>query len=580
MIATTLDPYSGCRVDAPVGIVRVMKALGLSAQPRRGVTATAVVALLVSGTFACKSHRDKKKVEEKSATVVDTGPQPGGHLRLPSNEPVYLNPVIQQQSELASPLIFEGLVGLDARLEPVERLATKWNISADGKTLTFQLRKGVKWHDGTPFSSKDVQFTFQAIRETEVRSLWKAYMDPVAEIATPDAHTVVVTYKQPFAPALKAWTVGILPKHVYEKGPLSESPHNREPVGTGPYKLHRWEPGKRLILQANDSWWYGRPNINSIELLVNIDSDKLVEALNQGKIDFASIDDIGQWREHLQSPEFRESFEVQDVVEAHFRVFAWNTRRQILSDNRVRQALTSALNRGAVVDDVLLGQGQLLSGPFFPNMFGANPAIALHPFDLKRAGAMLDEAGHPLKEGSRFPLEVIALEGQDNPVTHATIGLFRRDLNTLGVNLEVKHLSPSKFFEAIKAGDFDAAYYGWLPEIADPDPYGLLHSSMADLGSNYAGYQNPEADTLLEQARSETDRTKRKNLYHNLHKILRDDVPYTVLYAPYGHYAWSKRVRAVNPHDIGAQPRFPGIARWWLSKDPPGARQSASTPGR
>ena len=97
---------------------------------------------------------------------------------------------------------------------------------------------------------------------------------------------------------------------------------------------------------------------------------------------------------------------------------------------------------------------------------------------------------------------------------------------------------------------------------------------MADLGSNYAGYKNPEADKLLEQARAATERKTRKELYHQLHTILHDDMPYTVLYAPYGHYAWSRRVHGVDPHDIGAQPRFPGIARWWLSKERPGVRQA------
>lgn len=544
------------------------------------LTAALAAALLLPGGPACKSHSKKKSGEEKpAAQAAENVPKTGGHLRLPSNEPLYLNPLLQTQLDMANPLIFEGLIGLDSRLDPVERLATRWELSNDGKTLTFKLRENVKWHDGEPFTARDVEFTFNAIRETRAASVWKGYMAPVESLTVPDEHTVVVTYKEPFAPALMAWTVGILPRHVYGGGDLAQSPANKEPIGTGPYKLQRWEPGKRLLLAANDSWWYGRPYIDSIELLVDIPQEKVVEALNKGDIDFADVSDITLWRDHLQSPEFRESFEVSDVVEAHFRVIAWNTQRQHLADKRVRLALTLALDRGRLIDEVLFGQARPLSGPFFPNMYGADPSIAPYPFDPARAAALLDEAGYPSKDGeSRFKLQVMALESQSNPLTNTTFGMYRDDLARIGVELELVHVTPAEFFARTSSRDFDAAYFGWLPDIADPDVFGLLHSSMVEGGSNYAGYQNPELDALLEQARHTTDRVKRKALYYQVHRIVHEDLPYTTLYAPLGHYAWSRRVRGVNPSDMGSQPRFPGVARWWLTSLPPGARRNQGTP--
>lgn len=559
-----------------------MNSSGSARQLLRGATAPVIcigLAALLVGAPACKSHTKKQKQEEETtATNVPSGPQPGGHLRIPSNEPVFLNPVIQNQHDQANPLIFEGLVGLDSRLEPVPRLATSWDLSGGGKTLTFKLRKNVKWHDKRPFTSKDVAFTFNAIRDTKERSLWKAYMAPVSSLETPDDHTVVVHYVTPFAPALTTWTVGIIPEHVYGQGKLSESPGNREPVGTGPYTLQRWEEGKRLILQANESWWYGRPYINSIELLVDITQDKVVDALKKGDIDFAPVEDITEWRDQLQTSEIRAEFEVHDVVESHFRVLAWNVQRKPLVDAKVRQALSHALNRDLVINDFLLGQARPLSGPFFPNMFGADSAIAPRKFDLKLASGMLDEAGYKSMDGSRFKLEVLALEGQRNPITHQTLGLFRRNLQAIGVDLELAHLTPQEFFQRTKNRDFDAAFFGWLPEIADPDPYGLLHSSMIDGGSNYAGYTNPDIDKLLEQGRSATDRKKRIELYHQVHRILHEDMPYTALYAPYGHYAWSRRIRGVNPADMSGQPRFPGPARWWIQDS--AAKKPAKKPGQ
>ena len=147
------------------------------------------------------------------------------------------------------------------------------------------------------------------------------------------------------------------------------------------------------------------------------------------------------------------------------------------------------------------------------------------------------------------------------------------------MELELAHLSPQEFFDRTKKHDFDAAFFGWLPEIADPDPFGLLHSSMIEAGSNYAGYSNPELDKLLEQGRSATDRKERVKLYHQVHRILHEDMPYTALYAPYGHYAWSRRIRGVNPADMSGQPRFPGPARWWIQDRPVKAKKTAASGG-
>ena len=499
-----------------------------------------------------------------------TGPRAGGHLRLPSAEPLYLNPVIQTQFDRATHLIFEGLVGLNERAEPVPRLASKWDLSTDSKTLTFTLRSGVKWHDDKPFTAKDVAFTYQAIRDTTASSLWKAYITDIESLETPDDHTVVVKYKQPYGPAPVAWTFGILPEHLYGQGDLLKSNYNREAVGSGPYKLVRWEPGQRMLLRANRDWWYKEadkplPYIETIELLFGAENET-VEALEKGSIDFLEILDVDQWATQAQTSEFREHFEVTDVAEPQFRAIAWNAKRKELSDKRVRQALTYAINRGRVIDDVMFRSAQAISGPFFPTMYGADPSIAPLPFDLDKAVKLLDEAGYPAKNnGPRFTIEVIALKSQEFPATHASIGMFRNDLSGIKVQLEMTFLDANQFFARILDGNYGAVYFHWLPDIADPDPYGLLHSEMIGAGSNYAFYSNPEVDRLLEQARATASRDERKTLYHQLHRILHEDMPYTPLYAPMAHYAWNRVLRGVNPSDISAQPRFPGIARWWMS---------------
>jgi peptide/nickel transport system substrate-binding protein len=539
---------------------------------RPGTCCTLALALaLATAVAGCKekerSSREPTpaKVGEASAAGASeqTSARRGGHVVLPSSEPRYLNPILETRFTRASAFLFEGLVGLSSALEPVPLLATSWEQSADGKRLTFKLREGVKWHDGRPFTSADVAFTFNAIRETQAPTLWKTYFAAVDSLETPDPHTVVVHYSKPYAQALIAWTVGLIPEHVYDGGPLTESEGNRAPVGTGPYRMARWEPGKQLLFEASGLWWNGRPNIDSVVLQVNV-ADQLA-ALRAGELDFAQVPDVARWSSEVQMPDFRADFEVGTVVGSLYRSIAWNLQRAPFDDRRVRLALTLALNRGRVIEDVFLSQAQPMSAPFFPNMFGADPSIAPHSFDLGRAAVLLDEAGKGAGPGGRFPLEIITVSSQKTPPTEEMFAIFRRDLAAIGVDLTVVYLSPQDFEGRVVMREFDAVYFGWFPDIPDPDPSALLHSSQIKVGQNFAGYADPEVDRLLEAAVATANRDERKALYNKLHARLHQDLPYTVLYAPYSHFAWSRRVQGVHPEDVGPQQRFPGIAGWWVA---------------
>jgi peptide/nickel transport system substrate-binding protein len=263
--------------------------------------------------------------------------------------------------------------------------------------------------------------------------------------------------------------------------------------------------------------------------------------------------------------DFRENYEVSDVIESSIQLLGWNLQKKPLENVRVRQALTMALDRSRAIEDVLLGQARPLSGPFFPTMFGADPAVAPYSLDLERAAKLLDEAGFPAKNGKRFRIDMIALESQRGPVADGIMAIFRSDLLQLGIELELEMVSSRDFFQRIADRKFDAVYFTWLPDIPDPDPYSLLHSSMIGIGANFPAYANPEVDQLLDQARATADRNERRALYHKVHRIVHEELPYTPLFAPYGHYAWNRRVRGVSPADVSSQPRFPGVARWWIA---------------
>ena len=521
---------------------------------------------LVSGLAAtgCSKKRSEKetspsgKVSESEAAPDKTS---GGRVVLPSNEPRYLNPILETRFTRAVPLIFEGLVGLDPALEPVPLLAEKWQRSGDGKSITFTLRKGVEWHDGRPFTSKDVVFTFDAMRKTDAPTVWRVYFSDVEEVEAPDPNTVVVRYSAPYAPALIAWTVGILPEHVYGEGALVDSRGNREPVGTGPFRLSRWEPGKRMLFDANTNWWNGRPKLDAIELRLDIENQ--FEALRKGELDFAEVPDVQTWSTEAQLPDFRADYEVATVVGSLFRSIAWNLQREPFDRAEVRKALTMALNRPRIIEDVFLSQARPMSAPFFPNMFGANPDIAPHPFDLDQAAKALDQAGLTANPtGDRFAIKIISVANQRTAPNEEMFAIFRRDLAAIGIDLSVEYLSSEEFESRVVLRDFDGAFFGWLPDIPDPDPSALVHSSQIRVGLNFAGYADQQTDELVAAAARTGNRDERKALYYKVHQRLHEELPYTVLYAPYSHFAWSRRLRGVHPEDIGPQPRTPGIAGW------------------
>jgi peptide/nickel transport system substrate-binding protein len=514
---------------------------------------------------ACSSPTGEKPQAAGDAGAGKTsGPRKGGFLVIPSSEPRTINPVLQSAFDLATPLMFEGLVGLDSKADPTHVLAESWD-QPDDHTLVFHLRKGVTWHDGQAFSSADVLFTIDAIRHSNGASLWEAYLAPVDKVEASDANTVKVTFKDVYGPDLLSFTFGILPKHLYEGQDLAKAPANVNPVGTGPFKLSRWSPKQSIMLDANKNYWNGRPNVDQVELRFDVKAQDHLKELQAGHLDFAEIVVPSQWSGELRTPEFLERFETGSLDEHILTMIAWNCQKKPFDDKRVRVALTMALNRPRVIEEVLYGSARPLSGPFFASSWGADPNIAPWPFDVAKAAAALDDAG--LKKpatGPRFSVELVVQDEYRGSPYDEMLAIFRNDLDAAGVELKILYLPRNEVVDRLILHNFDAVLFRFSADIADPDPYALLHSSQVNGGENYAAWVSADADKLLEQGRKTHDRAKRKEAYAGLHKIVHDEEPYTFLFEPQSVYAWSRRVHDVSAVDLSALPRWPGVARWWV----------------
>src|SRR5256712_10104019 len=216
----------------------------------------------------------------------------GGRFVYPlRTEPATLNFVTasDQPADLVSRLVGDSLVDRDVDLNLVPRLAESWEFSGSGRVLTFRLRPGVRFHDGHPLTSADVKYTYERVIDRKNHALGR--LDgflPVERLETPDDRTVRVVYRYPYAPALSAWEMPILPRHLYEKENFLTSRFNRAPIGSGPFRFVSWEPGRRIVLAANRDYWGGRPFVDTLELPIIPTQETTLMALLAGEIDYAS----------------------------------------------------------------------------------------------------------------------------------------------------------------------------------------------------------------------------------------------------------------------------------------------------
>ena len=224
---------------------------------------------------------------------------------------------------MVSRLVGDGLVDRDADLKIVPRLASSWDYADSGRVLIFHLRSGVRFHDGHPFTSKDVLFTYERIVDPKSHAVGR--LDgflPVERLEIPDDLTVRVIYRHPYAPALTSWEVPILPRHLYESGDFASSRYNRAPVGTGPFRFVSWDTGRRMVLAANTDYWGGRPYLDRLELPMIPAQETTLMALLAGEIDYASLTPT-QWAAHAAEPQFGRRFSTFQYLSLFFYYIAW-----------------------------------------------------------------------------------------------------------------------------------------------------------------------------------------------------------------------------------------------------------------
>ena len=482
-----------------------------------------------------------------------------------------LNPVIANDSAsgTVNDQVFNGLVKYDKDIKLVGDLAERWEVTNGGKTITFFLRRGVKWHDGVEFTANDCLFTYQKFVDPRVATPYSSsYMDVLkAEIV--NKYTFRVTYKEPFSPALESWSMGIIPKHLLDGKDINTDPFNRHPIGTGPYKFKEWIAGQKIVLDANSSYFEGRPNIDRFIYRVIPDSSTMFQELLSGGVDMMGLTPL-QYLRKSETRRIRENYRKFRYPANAYTYMGYNLTNPLFTDVRVRQALSYAINRQSIIDGVLLGLGKPCTGPFSYVSWAYNPKAKSYNYDPELAKKMLSKEGWKAKNndgileknGKSFRFTILTNQGNTERIRTAEI--IQQNLKAVGIAVSIRVMEWQAFLEQIDKRSFEAIILGWGMG-RDPDLYDIWHSSKTKKGEyNFIGYKNAEVDRLLVEGRRTFDIEKRKKIYYRIHEILAEEQPYAFLYVPDALPIVHKRFKGVEPAPLGIMYNF---IHWYVPKD-------------
>lgn len=422
-------------------------------------------------------------------------------------------------------LIYDGLVLLDTALQPQPDLAASWEESTPTEWI-FHLRPHVRFHDGEPLTADDVVFTYRTVLDPALRSPVRTLYTPIQHVDAPNDSTVHFTLRQPYAPFLTYLELGIVPQH------LAESGHDLgvSPVGTGPYRMVRWDRGSRIVLTANDDHWAGRPTIPTVDVIVVPDNTARAQAFEAGDLDIIQSPLAPQDIQRLRSDDrFRSRIQPGTAI----TYFNFNTTTPVLSDPDVRRALAMLIDQRTIIDRIYEGTDTVAFSIFPPTSWAYSPHVWQPSYDPDAADRVLadagwadhDEDGILDRAGQRLEFRLGTHAEDVNRIQ--TVEFVQHTLAQHGITANVEISDWASFSVRRDAGDYDVILLGWT-QILDPDrvTFEQLHSSG---GLNWGGYRNARLDELLARGRATERRADRLPLYREAAEIIARDVPYYIL---------------------------------------------------
>lgn len=459
-------------------------------------------------------------------------------------------------SERLGQLLFSKLVRVGPNMEVVPDLAVSWDIPSP-TVYRFHLKPGVRFHDGTPVTAKDVIYTFEWIKKPGNASAHRAAYDVIEKMVAEDDLTVRFELSAPHAPFLVNMVRGIVPAH------LGDDPeYKQHPIGSGPYKLTQYKPGESLHLTAFDDYVDGRPPTDRLTFRIIPEDTVRLLALKRGDVHMVinalppdSLDLIAR-EPHLK---------VARGPGNNYSYLGFNMQDPLLKIPRVRRAIAHAIDKDTIIDAIYRNQARPATGLLTPEHWAYEADVNIPKYDPEAAKKLLDEAGFPVPKAGEPRFRLIFKTSQ-NELTRRIGEVIQQQLKEVGIAMAVRSYEWGTFYGDIKAGNFQLYTLAWVG-IAEPDIYySVFHTDSAPPGgANRGRYSNPQVDKLVQAARITPDRAERARLYSQVQQILARELPYVSLWHPEVVVVYDKRLTGFELTPQGA---YDSLARTRLVNTP------------
>jgi peptide/nickel transport system substrate-binding protein len=526
--------------------------------------------------------------------------------------PKYINPLYSQLSDVDSDishLVYSSLFARDSNGNLEQDLIEEYSISDDKKTYSFRIKENVKWHNGTTLTANDVYFTFNAIKDPMYKSSLRSGFSGV-NIEVVDDYNFKFILSNPYAAFFELLTFGIMPADLWSLVPpesASLAELNLKPIGSGPYKYEQLAKEKKLgtikeyTLAVNEDY-YGEIPYIAVNFKFFNDFTEALNALNNNEVDGISYLPL-ELKSQILTPK---SLSFYKLLMPQLTVVFFNQKSNpALGDKDLRQALSYAISKNDIINNILEGEAYAVNGPILPNSFAYYNEIKKYDYNLPEAEKLLDKIDWKLEEISEEDVaraeEDILSEDEEvrktaEKILRVGVGKWRKKndeyllirLTTvdrgenqavvenlkifweaIGVKTNIEIVPASQIqVKIIKPRDYEAFFYGQVLG-ADPDPYSFWHSSQAnEQGLNIANYSNKEVDKLLEDARLSNDEKFRQEKYREFQEIIAEEVPAIFMYSPMYNYVQNHNLKGFKVENVVVpSDRFANIAEWYLETE-------------
>jgi peptide/nickel transport system substrate-binding protein len=421
--------------------------------------------------------------------------------------------------------IYNGLVVPDENLQIQPDLAESWEISDDGLVYTFHLREGIKFHDGKDCDAEAIKWNFDWILDEANASARRSEIVNIQDVTVEDPLTVKITLQTPFAPFLSI----ISDRAGYIVSPTARQEfgedYPRNPVGTGPFKFVEWVADDHITLTRNEEYWEeGLPYLDEIRYRPIPDASVALTELRTENVDFLfSVDP-----KDIEGIKGTDNLEYLNGPGVGYQGLWLNTVEGPMANRDLREAVSLAIDREALMVAAYFNIGQIAGGPIPPSSWAYNPDYPVVRRDLDAARALLESGGEP----DGFSM---VIKAANTPEQQKITQLMQAALAEIGIQVEIQMLEFGALLDAGAQGDFDALSLGWSGRI---DPDGNIQPIFQTGGTfNYGKYENPEVNELIDEARVEQDQEARAAIYQQLQDIINEDAAYIFTYFPPASFA-------------------------------------------